>query len=293
MITVIGSMNMDLVVKSEAPPLRGETILGESFDTHPGGKGANQAIAVAKLGGEVQIAGKVGSDTFGKEMIANLHDHGVDTQYVQKVPDTTSGVALITVAENDNSIIVVPGANYLFEPGEASALRTLIQSSQMLIVQLETPLPFVEMLVSIAFHEGTPVVVNPAPAQTLNISFIQQATYVTPNETECAILFEEPIEEAIARYPNKLIVTQGVKGALYHDGANPVRIEGFPVQAIDTTGAGDTFNGALGLGLAEGRSLTEAVRFANAAASLSVEHFGAQSGMPKRERVERRLRTGE
>lgn len=289
MITVIGSINMDLVIQSDRLPVPGETILGESFQTNPGGKGANQAIAASKLGYPVQMVGKVGNDTFGDALLENLNASGVSIKRVKKSDDTASGIASITVVNNDNSIIVVPGANFEWEDTEAESLRTVIRESDMIIVQLETPLAFVEAVVSIAYQEGIPSIVNPAPAQALTTKFMEEATYLTPNETECENLFHASVEEAVGKYPNKLIVTEGKKGAAYHNGEQLVRVDGFPSEAIDTTGAGDTFNGALGVALSEGMPLDKAVCFANAAASLSVEKFGAQGGMPTREMVEYRL----
>ncbi|CDO04724.1 Ribokinase [Oceanobacillus picturae] len=288
MITVAGSINMDLVVTTDRTPNKGETLLGRDFQTNPGGKGANQAVAAARLGNTTNMIGHVGKDAFGVSLIENLTQQNVGTEYV-KTKDGSSGIATITVAEGDNSIIVIPGANFSWELEEWKQYASIIQKSDVLILQLEIPLNVVEAFANMANKVGTTVILNPAPAQALPATLITLADYLTPNETECKELFGMEAEDAVAQFPNKLIVTEGEKGALYHDGTSLMRIPGFRVKAVDTTGAGDTFNGALASAIAEGLALKEAVSFANAAASLSVQHHGAQKGMPLREAVLERL----
>ncbi|MGP4063498.1 ribokinase [Oceanobacillus sp. M65] len=290
MITVAGSINMDLVVTTDRTPNKGETLLGRDFQTNPGGKGANQAVAAARLGNMTNMIGHVGKDAFGVSLIENLTQQNVGTEYV-KAKDGSSGIATITVAEGDNSIIVIPGANFLWESEEWEQYASIIQKSDVLVLQLEIPLNVVEAFADMANKVGTTIILNPAPAQALPAGLITLADYLTPNETECKELFGMKAEEAVAQFPNKLIVTEGEKGAVYHDGTSLVRIPvpGFPVKAVDTTGAGDTFNGALASAIAEGLTLRKAVSFANAAASLSVQHHGAQKGMPSREAVLQRL----
>lgn len=288
MITVVGSINMDLVVSIDRVPNRGETLLGKTFHTNPGGKGANQAVAAARLRSVTNMVGHVGTDAFGISLLDNLKEQNIDTTYVKR-KEGPSGIANITVAGGDNSIIVVPGANFSWDAQEWEQYEELIAKTDVLVLQLEIPLVVVEAFAGMANKLGTTVILNPAPAQALPASLISNVDYITPNETECREIFSLHAEEAVAHFPNKLIVTEGKKGAVYHDGTSLVRIPGFPVKAVDTTGAGDTFNGALASAIAEGQDLNKAVSLANVAASLSVQHHGAQSGMPKREAVLERL----
>lgn len=289
MITVIGSINMDLVVDTTIFPKQGETVLGNLFTTVPGGKGANQAVAVARLGGNLHMVGAVGQDSFGQELSSNLKTEGIDTQFVFATDQAATGIANILLYENDNRIIVVPGANGLMTQKEIDAAKELIVQSEMVIMQLEIPAETVQYALEICQENNVPVLLNPAPAENFDLSWMETLDYLTPNETECADIFAEDIESALEKYPNKLIVTLGSNGARYFDGENHIFIEGFKTKAVDTTGAGDTFNGALAYALTSGQTLKEAVRFANVAASLSVEKFGAQGGMPTLQMVEKRL----
>ncbi|RIJ63890.1 ribokinase [Rummeliibacillus sp. POC4] len=289
MITVIGSINMDLVVDTTIFPKQGETVLGNLFTTVPGGKGANQAVAVARLGGDLHMVGAVGQDSFGKELTNNLKVEGIDTQFVYATDEAATGIANILLYEQDNRIIVVPGANALITPKEIDAAKSLIEKSEMVIMQLEIPADTVQYALQVCKDLNVPVLLNPAPAESFNPSWMDLVDYLTPNETECADIFSEDVESALEKYPNKLIVTLGSNGARYFDGKEHIFIEGYKTKAVDTTGAGDTFNGALAYAVTNGQSLKEAVRFANIAASLSVEKFGAQGGMPTLQMVENRL----
>jgi ribokinase len=289
MITVIGSINMDLVVDTTIFPKQGETVLGNLFTTVPGGKGANQAVAVARLGGNLHMVGAVGQDSFGKELTNNLKAEGIDTQFVYATDKAATGIANILLYEQDNRIIVVPGANALITPKEIDAAKTLIEKSEMVIMQLEIPAETVQYALQVCKDLNVPVLLNPAPAESFNTSWMELVDYLTPNETECADIFSENVESALEKYPNKLIVTLGSNGARYFDGKEHIFIEGYKTKAVDTTGAGDTFNGALAYAVTNGQSLKEAVHFANIAASLSVEKFGAQGGMPTLQMVENRL----
>ncbi len=289
MITVIGSINMDLVVDTTIFPKQGETVLGNLFTTVPGGKGANQAVAVARLGGNLHMVGAVGQDSFGKELTNNLKVEGIDTQFVYATDEAATGIANILLYEQDNRIIVVPGANALITPKEIDAAKSLIEKSEMVIMQLEIPADTVQYALQVCKDLNVPVLLNPAPAESFNPSWMDLVDYLTPNETECADIFSEDVESALEKYPNKLIVTLGSNGARYFDGKEHIFIEGYKTKAVDTTGAGDTFNGALAYAVTNGQSLKEAVRFANIAASLSVEKFGAQGGMPTLQMVENRL----
>ncbi|KZE38642.1 ribokinase [Bhargavaea cecembensis] len=288
MITVVGSINMDLVVGAERFPKQGETVLGNLHTTVPGGKGANQAVAAVRLGSKVGMIGAVGTDPFGDELAANLENEGIDVSGVKRV-EGPSGIANILLSEGDNRIIVVPGANHELAPEDIDKGESIIASSDLVVLQLEIPIPAVLRTLEIARRNRIPVILNPAPADGFIDEFLQYEPILTPNESEAAIIFGENWERALEAHPNRLIVTLGRDGARYYDGKQHVRVPGIRVKAVDTTGAGDTFNGALAVALAEKMPLEDAIRFANAAASLSVEQFGAQGGMPKRGETLKRL----
>lgn len=287
MITVVGSINMDLVVGTERFPKQGETVLGNLYTTVPGGKGANQAVAAARLGDQVHMVGAVGSDAFGTQLLDGLEAEQIDIRGVKKT-DGASGIANILLSEGDNRIIVVPGANHELTTADIDAQKTVIEKSSMVILQLELPIAVVEYTLQLARELGVPAILNPAPAGGFTEA-MKQADFLTPNETEAEELFGTNWELELERYPNQMVVTLGKNGARYFDGEQHVTVEGYPTQAVDTTGAGDTFNGALAVALVEGSEFKEAVRFANAAASLSVEKFGAQGGMPNRTEVVSRM----
>ncbi|WP_445613197.1 ribokinase [Geobacillus sp. YF-1] len=282
-ITVIGSINMDLVTVAARFPNQGETILGERFLTTPGGKGANQAVAAARLGADVRMIGAVGEDAFGRELLRSLQSEGISVDGVKPVTHQHTGIASITISEQDNRIIVVPGANHALPPEDLDKYESVIAQSDVCLLQLEIPIPVVERAVSLAHRRGVRVIVNPAPAQPLPPSVLEQADFLTPNEHERTLLFAGMDERTLV---NKLIVTEGAKGVRIWQDRQEQLIPGFRVPVVDTTGAGDTFNGALAVALAEGKPLAEACRFANAAAALSVTKLGAQAGMPTREDVE-------
>jgi ribokinase len=289
MITVIGSINMDLVVETDHVPENGETTLGTSFSTFFGGKGANQAVAMARLGKEVQMIGACGTDEYGKMARSSLKDENIKTDHVFLFSDETTGIASIIVSDADNRIIVVPGANHRLTPKEIQQLEQEIAKSEMVVMQLEIPSNTVHAALKICKEHTIPVVLNPAPVNNFKEEFIDLATYLTPNESECKSIFGENIEQSLERYPNKLIVTLGEKGARFYNGIEHVLIKSFETKAVDTTGAGDTFNGSFAVALTEGKNMEEAVRFANASASLAVEKKGAQSGMPSLDSVLNRL----
>ncbi|EHB65365.1 MULTISPECIES: ribokinase [Paenibacillus] len=286
-ITVIGSASMDLVVTSAKRPRAGETVLGDSFKTVPGGKGANQAVAAARLGAEVTMIGRVGDDSFGQVILNNLKANGIVADYVEPVTDMESGTAHIILAEGDNSIVFVKAANDLVTPDYVDRAAEVIQGSDIVLIQQEIPEETVVHVSDLCAKYGVPLILNPAPARPVPQSVIEKAAYITPNEHEALVLFgEEPLGEVLRRYPNKLIVTEGKKGVRYYDGSQEVVVPGYKVEAVDTTGAGDTFNGAFAVALAEGMSLSDSLDFANRAAALSVTKFGAQGGMPTRREVE-------
>lgn len=292
-VVVVGSVNMDLVTQTNQIPRVGETVLGENFFTVPGGKGANQAVAAAKLGADVALLGCVGDDAFGSELKQHLQKQGVHTDYIQTISATSTGVASITLSEGDNSIIVVAGANHKLTPTLVQQHEQLIANADILLLQLEIPLESVVLATEIARKHKVPVILNPAPMQKLPKNLILQATYVTPNEHELESLLASTnlSKEETEALKRKSIVTRGSKGIqLFQDGKEQL-ISGYQVETIDSTGAGDTFNGALAVSLSKGLSLMESSQFANAAAALSVTKLGAQTGMPTKEEVEFFLQT--
>ncbi|MDM5201212.1 ribokinase [Fictibacillus enclensis] len=281
-ITVVGSINMDLVTLSEKVPKMGETLLGQEFRTIPGGKGANQAVAAAKLGADVRMVGCVGDDVFGTELLEHLKKQGVDVSHVDQVSGST-GTATILVSEGDNSIIVVPAANHSVTPLLVEKKRDAIAGSDFLLVQLEIPLESVQKAVSIAKQNGVKVILNPAPIQELSEELLHQTDYITPNEHELERLLQGRDQASIQ---DKIIVTKGSEGLTFYQNNEEVNIPSYSVEVKDTTGAGDSFNGGLAVGLSQGMSLQEACRYGNAVAALSTTKLGAQTGMPTKEEVE-------
>lgn len=290
-IAVVGSISMDLVAVSKKRPKAGETVIGEAFHTIPGGKGANQAVAAARLGANVAMIGAVGNDNYGTVVRKNLENERVFIDYVVPVTDAVTGIAHIVLAEEDNSIVVVQGANALVNESVVNRSKDLLIKADMVVLQLEIPLETVKYVLAICEEHKIPVMLNPAPAQVLSADILEKATYITPNEHECRIVlddFTSPIEELLAKYPNKLLMTEGSNGVRFHNGTEIVHVPSIAVDVVDTTGAGDTFNGALAVALSEGETLQKAIRFANIAGGLSVTKLGAQGGMPTRDNVSAR-----
>lgn len=281
-IVVVGSINMDLVTQAPRFVEPGETILGERFLTVPGGKGANQAVAAARLGAEVALVGALGIDTFGRQLRQGLASEGIDLTHTAHLDDCGSGTASITIAGGENEIIVVPGANARVSPAQVAQARNLIERADVLLVQMEIPLETVEATLRLGQRLGVPVILNPAPAQPLPTEWLKMARYVTPNQHELAVLLDaDPATEfrqLMQRAPCPVVLTRGAEGAWYREQGEPLHQPSFPVEVIDSTGAGDTFNAALAVFLHEG--LAQAVRKACAAAALSVGRLGAQQGMP-------------
>lgn len=287
-IAVVGSISMDLVAVSKKRPKAGETVIGEAFYTIPGGKGANQAVAAARLGANVAMVGAVGNDDYGTVVRKNLENERIFIDYVVPVTDRTTGIAHIVLAEEDNSIVVVQGANALVNKSVVDRSKDLLVKADMVVLQLEIPLETVKYVLAICEKHNIPVMLNPAPAQVLSEEILEKATYITPNEHECRIVLDDfisPIEDLLAKYPNKLLMTEGSNGVRFHNGTEIVHVPSIAVDVVDTTGAGDTFNGALAVALSEGETLQKAIRFANIAGGLSVTKLGAQGGMPTRDRV--------
>ena len=289
-VLVFGSLNMDMTIFTERLPEQGETLMGSDFKLSPGGKGANQAVAAARLGASVAMLGCVGEDAFGRALIESLRDAGVDTGAIRVAPEVGTGGAVITVANGDNRIILYPGANALPDAGFVDCHRALLEQSQSLMVQLEVPLAAVERAMELARQAGKRVFVNPAPARPLPEAFYRLADYLVPNETEAALLLgrsvatEAEVVEALvafrARGVREPIITLGARGAAFFAGEEPRIVPGLRVNAVDTTAAGDTFIGALAAAIGRGDALSQAIDFAQRAAALCVGRKGAQASIP-------------
>jgi len=287
-IVVVGSINMDLVTQAPRFAGPGETLLGERFLTVPGGKGANQAVAAARLGAEVALVGAIGNDSFGRQLRQGLVAEQIDLTHVVQLDDGATGTASISIAGGENQIIVVPAANARVTPAQLQQAQALIARADYVLVQMEIPLETVEATLRLGHRLGVPVILNPAPAQKLPLEWLKLARYITPNQHELALLLGlDPLDDFHAlmqRCPCPVVLTRGAEGAWYREQGPPVHQPGFPVEVVDSTGAGDTFNAALAVFLHEG--LPAAVRKACAAAALSVSKLGAQGGMPRLSDVE-------
>lgn len=288
-IVVIGSINVDLVFISDVRPNAGETVLGKDFRIVAGGKGANQAVSASKLGADVTMIGCVGNDFNGEFSLDNFKNFNVNTSCISKIQDAPTGVANIVVADKDNSIIVVSGANYKLDREIIDRYKKEILESDIVMLQLEVPMDTVEYAINYCHENNIKTILNPAPAVELKKDIIDKVTYLTPNEHECRVILDENkntnIESILKRYPNKLIITMGEKGVMYYDGNDIVTVAGYKVEVVDTTGAGDTFNGAFARAIVNNYNLKDAIDFANKAASKAVTKLGAQAGMPYFEEI--------
>ena len=302
-ILVVGSSNTDMIVQLKSLPGPGVTVIGGKFSTAPGGKGANQAVGAARAGGNVAFIGKMGRDAFGTSALENLQRDGIDVSRVVRDPKAPSGVAFIFVAEGgENSIAVASGSNDLLSVADVEAARDEFRKADIVLVQLETPLPTVIATARLAAKAGALVILNPAPARQLPDSLLRHVSILTPNEHEAELLTgikvvdaksaSKAAESLMKRGVGTVIVTLGSKGAFIAQGTNRELMAGFKVRAVDTTAAGDIFNGALAVALGEGTDLASAVRFAQAAAAISVTRAGAQPSAPKRSEIERLVRRG-
>lgn len=299
-LVVVGSSNTDMILRLDRLPRPGETRLGGAFALAAGGKGANQAVAAARAGGRVTFVACVGRDLFGNQALAGFRRDGLDTRWVRRDRTAPSGVALIFVARNgENCIAVASGANAHLTPADVHRARAAITRAAAVLLQLESPLPTVQVAAALAHGAGVRVMLNPAPARPLPDALLRRVTWLTPNETEAEALTGVPVrgeraaaraaERLLARGVEAVILTLGKRGAFVAAGELRQRVPGFRVRAVDTVAAGDVFNGALAVALGEGRPLLEAVRFANAAAALSVTRPGAQPSAPRRAEIERFL----
>ena len=292
-IAVVGSSNMDLVIKTERIPNPGETILGGEFVMIAGGKGANQAVAAARLGAQVNFIARVGSDAFGMKMLENFAQDGINADYVIKDQSKASGVATITVDNNgENSIVVAPGANAALTPEDIEAGEKAISEADSLLLQLEVPIETVIRAAEIARKHGTRVILDPAPAQKLPEKLLKLIDILTPNESEAEILTgisgdneesaRKQAENLLASRVSCVLVTRGASGSLLYDGKEFKSFPAVRVDSVDTTAAGDCFNGSLAASLAEGSTLDQAIAFASRAAACSTTRLGAQDSLPNK-----------
>jgi len=296
-IVVVGSSNSDLIIKADRIPKPGETIMGGKFYQAAGGKGANQAVAAARAGGDVSFVACIGNDVFGEEALKGFKKDNINTDHVFVDEDEASGTALILIDKNgENSIAVASGANLSLDETKLLKASNTISTSNVLLMQLETPIETVESAAKIAYSNGVKVILNPAPANQLSNELLEQITILTPNETEAEMLTgivvndlestQKAAELLLKKGVKIVVITLGTKGAYYATEKESQLISGFKVDAQDTTAAGDTFNGALAVAISEGKPLHDAIRFSNAAAAISVTRIGAQPSAPYRDEID-------
>jgi ribokinase len=301
-VLVIGSSNTDLIIKVARIPTPGETVLGGKFARTAGGKGANQAVAAARAGGEVTFIARVGRDENGEQALAGFAAEGIDVKRVIRDAKFPSGVALILVDQDgENSIAVAPGANDRLNPADVRQAKWAFRRARILLLQLETPLPTVAAAIELAAASGVRVVLNPAPGRRLPAQLLRRIYLLTPNQSEAELLTGVMVGDEVAaakaagqllaRGVQNVIITMGLHGAFVAGKDLRQMIPGFKVKAVDATGAGDVFNGTLAVALAQGQSLLEAAKFACAAAAISVTRFGAQQSAPRRKEIQAMLAT--
>lgn len=296
-ILVIGSLMMDQIVLTERMPRKGETIIGEKFIKMPGGKGANQAVAAARLGADIKMAGMVGDDENGQMFIDILNNENIDTSAIISDKTSTTGIGVVMTERNgDNRIIVIPGANLVYSLDDLKKIKEKIKKADLLILQLEIDLHVVQMAVNFAYEFGVEVLLNPAPAHEISDELLSKVTYLTPNETELEILTgltvsntSEAIVAAkllLSKKVKNVIVTLGDKGALIVNKDKVNHIKGFAVKPVNTVAAGDAFNGGFAVQILNGSSIDDAVKYANAVGGLAVTKEGAIPSIPTKEEVE-------
>ncbi len=296
-ILVVGSSNTDMVIQTDHLPVPGETILGGTFFMNPGGKGANQAVAIARLDGKVTFICKIGKDVFGYQSKQLFEDEGIDVSHIFFDAEQPSGIAMITVDNKaENCITVASGANMNLTPDDLASAQSAINEAEIILLQLEIPMNTVEYVARTAKKQNKKVILNPAPAQPLSEELLKFLYLITPNETEAELITGQKItdmETAIkaaslirAKGVENVIITMGSQGALVYTGSICELVPAYKVKAIDTTAAGDIFNGALAVAIAEGHGWIEAARFACKASAIAVTRAGAQSSAPYRKEVE-------
>ncbi len=292
-IVVVGSCNTDMVIKADRLPVPGETILGGTFFMNPGGKGANQAVAAARMGGQVTLISKTGNDVFGKQSVMLYKSENIKTDFIFSDPNQPSGVALITVDSNgENCIVVASGANASLSPADINKARTEIESSDLVLMQLEIPLETVEFVAEMANKKGIKVILNPAPARALSELLLKNLYIIIPNKTEAEILSGIKVTDVesaqraadiiSAKGVDIVVITLGAQGALIKEHDTYHFVEAFRVDTLDTTAAGDAFCGSFCVGLSEGKPILESVQLAAKAAALTVTRMGAQGSIPFR-----------
>ncbi len=302
-IVVIGSLNMDLVVKAPRAPEAGETIRGREFHMVPGGKGANQAAAAARLGGQVAMSGRVGGDAFGPVLIENMARQGVDTSHISIDQEASSGVAVITVDDTgENRIVISAGANGRVSKSDVDRVEELFRNARLLILQFEIPMEVVDYAIEKAAQYSVQVILNPAPATTVSPEFLGRVDWLVPNETETKILTgvdvsdlssaERAAKQFLSHGVRQVVITLGERGALLVTQGQVSHVPARKVEAVDTTAAGDAFIGGLAVALVQGCPHVEAVRYATIAGTLAVTRFGAQTSLPSQEEVQGCFRGG-
>lgn len=302
-IVVLGSLNMDLVVRVPRAPEAGETIRGHDLQMVPGGKGANQAAAAARLGGQVAMVGRVGGDAFGPVLIENMARQGVHTEHIIVDQEASTGVAVITVDDTgENRIVISAGANGRVGKSDVDRAEVLLRDAQFLVLQFEIPLPVVDYALDQAARHGVKVILNPAPATSVSREFLARVDYLVPNETETRTLTgldvgglrsaERAAREFLSYGVGEVVITLGEKGALRMTKAGATHVAARQVKAVDTTAAGDAFIGGLAVALVEGFPAREAVRYAACAGTLAVTKFGAQTSLPSAEELDQFYRGG-
>ncbi len=296
-IVVVGSCNMDLVARVARLPRPGETLAGKGFESLPGGKGANQAVAAARLGARVSIVGCVGADAFGDQLRAALDADGIDTTHLHRRPGVPTGIASITVSDDGlNTIVLAAGANDTLEPGDVQRAEQLIAEASVLLCQLEVPMATVAAAIDIAARHGTRVLLNPAPAVPLDAAMLRGVDFLVPNETEAGLLADMAVgdlasahqaaEALVALGPKHVLLTLGASGVWLAGGGHSRHFAAPRVSAVDSTAAGDTFIGGFAACLAAGGDHVDAIGFGQKAAALSVTRFGAQASIPSRGEVD-------
>lgn len=297
-ITVIGSLNMDLIVEAPHIPAPGETVIGGAFYTAVGGKGANQAVAAARLGAQVTMVGRLGDDAYGQAQIEGMRAEGIDTTYIKADPESHTGVALITVEESgQNSIVVSPGANWRLSAIDVNAVEDAIANADIVLLQLEVRDEVIECAVDLATRHNIPILLNPAPARPLKPELLGKVAYLIPNESETALYTNQAITDRASALAaaeklrqigiGVVILTLGSQGALLHTVDLTEHISAFPVNPVDTTAAGDAFVAGFAVAVASGHSLVAAVRFAAATGALATTKPGAQPSLPKLAEVQK------